>query len=114
MKSKAKPATKAERERFDALRLIGCLCCRSRGAWTLPAEIHHLLSGNRRRGHEFTIPLCPWHHRGKVFRGMTAREMTEDFGPSLALGSKPFHAAFGSDEELLAAVNELLAQRRAA
>ena len=36
------------------------------------------------------------------------------FGPSLAHGSKPFHAAFGSDDELLARVNELLAQRRAA
>jgi hypothetical protein len=34
--------------------------------------------------------------------------MTEQFGPSLARGSKPFHEAFGTDDELLAEVERLL------
>jgi hypothetical protein len=34
--------------------------------------------------------------------------MRDHYGPSLADGSKPFHAAFGSDAELLARQNEYL------
>lgn len=120
MKHSTGAPTKAERERFAALRELGCICCRMRGLRHWPVEIHHLLSGNRRRGHKFTIPLCDFHHRGqwslvaKRHQAAQAKDMRELFGPSLAHGSKPFRAAFGSDDELLARVNELLAQRRAA
>jgi hypothetical protein len=96
-------STKAEKERFRKLVDIGCICCRILGVYSQP-EIHHILSGGRRMGHMFTIPLCPTHHRGVVAfpRG------SFDPGPSLADGSKPFHARFGTQKELLAKVNELI------
>ncbi|MGP1667490.1 MAG: Ref family recombination enhancement nuclease [Rhodanobacter sp.] len=61
-------------------------------------EVHHLLSGNRRIGHQDTLPLCPHHHRA-IGKGL---------GPSLANGSKPFHAEYGSDQELLAMTDRAL------
>ena len=90
--------TKLDDRRFQRFQDIGCIACRQHGEYR-QADVHHLLSGGRRRGHEFTIPLCPYHHRN----------VGVGIGPSLACGSKPFHEAFGSDEELLARTNRLLA-----
>lgn len=114
MRHSTKAPTLAERARFEALHEIGCICCRKRGLSHWPIEIHHLLRGNRRRGHMYTIPLCAWTHRGVPLPMWTVAGMTAVFGPSLAHGSKPFHAAFGSDDSLLAEVNALIEQRRAA
>lgn len=71
-------------------------------------EVHHTLSGGRRRGHEFVVSLGAWHHRAVTLPNWTAEQMADWFGPSLALGSRPFHEAFGTDSELLAQVNKLL------
>lgn len=72
-------------------------------------ERNHILSGNKRIGHMATYSLCLWHHQGEPKDGMTKKEMCQEFGPSLKYpGSKPFHAAFGSDAELLALQNALL------
>lgn len=100
--------TKADRLRFEKLHGIGCIACRHNGTLHFPAEIHHLLSGGRRRGHQFSLPLCVWHHRGVVPDGLTSMVMTLDHGPSLARGSKAFHIHYGSDNELLAEVDALL------
>jgi Recombination enhancement, RecA-dependent nuclease len=97
---------KADEERIRQLVHLGCICCRLRGSMDMPAEIHHLLSGNRRRGHQFTIPLCSWHHRAQT--NLSTEHAIEVYGPSVAQGSKPFHTAFGSDDELLAKVNALI------
>jgi hypothetical protein len=83
--------------RFDKLQRIGCIACHILGIFS-QADVHHILSGGRRKGHQNTIPLCPWHHRG-VGSGQ---------GPSLANGSKPFHATFGTQQDLLTKVNELI------
>lgn len=101
-------STKGDRMRFDMLQRIGCLCCRRNGTQVFPAEIHHLLSGGRRRGHQFTLSLCIWHHRGVVPHGVTSLQATLDHGPSLARGSKAFHVHFGSDDQLLIEVNALI------
>ena len=90
--------TKAESKRMADLQRVGCIACRQLGWFEVP-EVHHLLSGNRRRGHLFTIPLCPYHHRGV---GAIAGE------PSLANGSKPFRARYGTDDVLLAMTNKFL------
>ncbi|WP_313217518.1 Ref family recombination enhancement nuclease [Stenotrophomonas sp.] len=71
-------------------------------------DYHHLLSGGRRIGHMSGIGLCGWHHRGIVGFGCTHQEMRDHYGPSLAEGSKPFHAAFGSDSELIARQDQML------
>ncbi|MFL9582385.1 Ref family recombination enhancement nuclease [Stenotrophomonas sp. AB1(2024)] len=71
-------------------------------------DYHHLLSGGRRRGHMFGVGVCPWHHRGVPNWGCTVKEMRVHYGPSLMDGSRLFHAAYGSDDELLAGQNLLL------
>jgi hypothetical protein len=97
--STGKP-TKAHVARFEALHRIGCICCRRAGSGYAIPEVHHLLSGGRRIGHEATISLCPHHHRfpsnGTVV------------GPSLADGSKLFEAHWGTQRELLAEVDLII------
>ena len=94
-------ATKRDLHRFDKLQRLGCIACRILGFYTQP-DVHHVLSGGRRTGHQNTIPLCPWHHRG-IRPGV----LTPDYlGPSLANGSKPFHARFGTQKQLLDKVNK--------
>lgn len=77
------------------------------------AEIHHLnlggRAGQKRRGDEFTIPLCAWHHRGSVEAGHTATSMREERGPSLARHSKAFREKYGPDDEILALVDDFIA-----
>lgn len=111
MKSKAKAATVAEKARMARLKEIGCVACiqRLQGLMAVCGfEVHHLLSGNKRRGHAFTIPLCSWHHRGQCGHLWTTKQAEALLGPSLALRSKKFHETYGSDNELLALTNELL------
>ena len=103
--------TKAEAARMAKLKRMQCIACHTGTARLMNisgSEVHHLLSGNRRRGHMFTIPLCAWHHRGHIGPLWTKRYAREMLGPSLADGSKPFHATFGTDNELLKATNDLL------
>jgi hypothetical protein len=82
--------------------MLGCICCYQFGGWVHP-EVHHLISGNRRMGHNWTIPLCPFHHRG-VSSGLF-------YGPRIALsdGGKIFVATFGNERELWKKVQDRLA-----
>lgn len=90
--------TKAHRARFRAIQEIGCIACRADGYRNVPPDIHHLLSGGRRRGHEDTIGLCPWHHRG-VGTGP---------GISYAQAPRAFRERYGQDDELLAQQDQLI------
>ncbi len=90
--------SKADNARFRALHELGCIACDLRGLDYAAPDIHHLLSGGKRRGHQFTIPLCPAHHRG-------VWHSPELHGPSLAKTPKRFRQEFGSDESLLALTN---------
>jgi hypothetical protein len=103
--------TKAHAERFEAIKSLGCLACRKLNLpmFCGPIEAHHLLSGGRRRGHDQCIPLGKWHHQGIPWRTLTTKQMAEAFGPSLRLQSKLFHETFGSDDELLAEAERLIA-----
>jgi hypothetical protein len=103
--------TKAHAERFEAIKSLGCLACRKLGLAMFcgPIEAHHLLSGGRRRGHKESIPLGRWHHRGIPWQTLNTRQMADAFGPSLRLQSKLFHATFGTDDELLAEAERLIA-----
>lgn len=107
--STGKP-TKAQQLRFDRIKAIGCIACRLHGLdKRVLCEVHHLLSGGRRRGHDFTVGLCPWHHRSVPFGDWMNHAMCRHhLGPSLAEGSKPFHAEFGSDEDLFEYQNNLI------
>lgn len=101
MHSNAKGPTKSERHRMNRINELGCLLFHRIGQYR-PAEVHHLLDGGVRRGHRFTIGLSAWHHRGVVDPGADVATMTICFGPSLAYGSRLFHAFHGGDDRLLA------------
>ncbi len=110
MHSKAKRATAAEKARMARLKEMPCVCCGIDGSEQIgPTEVHHLLSGNKRRGHLFTIPLCCVHHRGVVppwtFSPFRIRTF---YGVCLAKFPKRFRELYGSDDELLARTNKLL------
>jgi hypothetical protein len=86
---------------MERLSRSGCVVCRvSHGAY-VDAEVQHLTAGGRRLGHDKTIPLCVWHHRGVCAGSITTPEMTRIYGPSFAHSRKDFEAAFGSEEHLL-------------
>ena len=94
--------TKLERQWLDAITQLGCIVCRLFLQVFSPAEPHHLLSGGRRRGHRFTIPLCPSHHRfGMNNERATSRDQCR----------RRFEARYGSEESLLAKTRELVAQK---
>jgi len=86
---KSKTPTKAESRRMERVKTIGCIVCGS-----APSQCHHLLSGGRRRGHMFTIGLCPKHHT--------------DGAVSYDGSKKRFQALYGYDDELLAKQDDLL------
>ncbi len=93
--------TKSDYLRFAKLVELGCIAClKSHSGYRAP-DIHHIISGGRRMGNEFTLPLCPEHHRVPSTGTVV--------GPSLADGSKVFAAKFGTQMQLLREVNELIA-----
>lgn len=104
---------KAREHRFRRLKEMGCLCCWMRGYMNVHPEIHHLNlgghAGQKRRGDEFTIPLCRWHHQGHVEIGRTSTDTARYLGPSLK-ASRQFREAFGTDDTLLAKTNDLIRQ----
>jgi len=65
MQTSLRSPTKYEAERIEAMMRLGCVACAV--LFDLPVaaqECHHILSGGRRMGHWFTLPLCRGHHQG--------------------------------------------------
>jgi Recombination enhancement, RecA-dependent nuclease len=93
-------ATRTEKERFVQILFLGCAICGhdNHGA---KLEIHHLIQGNRRLGHWWTICLCEYHHQrhGPKYH----------FKPvCLVDGSKPFTQAYGTQRSLWEATQRRL------
>jgi hypothetical protein len=107
--------TKEEAARIVACKEGRCVACWIRereGKLACDGEgcdFHHMKSGNVRRGHMFGIGLCTYHHRGYPVDWFTVTESREAYGPSLMHGSRLFHDTYGSDDELLAIQNRILA-----
>lgn len=68
-----------------------CVACRKEGFPDTPCCVHHIISGQRRMGHLFTIGLCPEHHKsdGRIV-------------PSIHNQRRQFVQRYGSELELLA------------
>lgn len=105
-KSTGKP-TKEEAARIVAAKEGPCMACE---IWFFQhakrcdgegCDYNHAKSGNIRRGHLYGYALCPWHHRGVPAEGFSAAGMRVTFGPSLMDGSRRFHLAYGSDDDLI-------------
>lgn len=95
------------------LKRLPCVCCELLDVnQPNQSEAHHLNldghAGQKRRGDEFQVVLCAYHHRGTRPVGMTRAIMAELYGPSLADGSKEFHKVFPDDDQLLALTNAKL------
>lgn len=94
--------TPADRKkRFDRLSSIGCIVCRNVHGVITPAIIHHLKglkysSLGKKANDAHTIPLCVEHHTG--FQGIHH------------IGMKKWESLFGTQEEHLQAVDEMIAR----
>ena len=101
---------------FYVMQRIGCLCCRRRGYAGIPCDAHHPNigghAGNKRRGDDVVVGICPWHHRGVPRGGFTKAGMRLLFGPSLALEPAKFREEFGDDDFLIAEQARLNEQYR--
>jgi Recombination enhancement, RecA-dependent nuclease len=82
--------TKLEREWMARVSEHGCVACHQDGTES-PASVHHIVHGNRRLGHLFTIGLCYLHHQGD------GRQV-----PSVHGTKRQFVQRYGSEMELLA------------
>lgn len=119
-RSTGKPSV-AQQARMDAITDIGCIVAKGLGISfddiPVPAEVHHLTvggkHGQKRRGHDFTIGLNPWSHRGEPFGGMSAARCEELFGPSYARQPRRFRQEIGNDDYLLDLQNTLIEKHTA-
>ena len=79
---------------------LGCIVCRNNGLYT-PAEIHHTEGKTKPNAHLKVLPLCFPHHR------MGAQGKGND-PVSRHPYKKLFEETYGTEEELLKQVDELL------
>jgi hypothetical protein len=107
MVGKTKAHTKADKRRFSLLPQVGCICCKAYGIHNEWVQIHHIVEGNKRLGHQYTIPLCYWHHENVPPEGMTRKQAEAKVGPSLK-SKKKFNEVFGGEIELLEWTNKAL------
>ena len=103
------PPTSAQAARMDNINRLGCIACRMLDPPAIrPCTVHHLTIGGRhgqkRRGHDFTVGLCDWHHQGLGVEKI----LVLLYGPSYARQPLAFRERFGRDEELLEFQDELL------
>lgn len=101
--SKRQSISAKHRRRFHALQEFGCVACRKEGDGYRAPDVHHLVDGGKRLGHDYTIPLCPYHHRG-----VQAQNGEIFHGPSLADGKRKFEFRYGKELDLLDYVDRRL------
>jgi hypothetical protein len=53
---------KADKERYQKLAELGCICCRLFEGVFSPCDVHHI-NGRTKNGNQETIGLCYYHHR---------------------------------------------------
>lgn len=88
-KGKSNTPTKAQRERWEQLRALGCVICGQH------AHIHHCHTGaGGRKDHDKVIPLCHFHHQGAEGIHTLSRRVWE--------------AKYGTEAEHLSALSERL------
>ena len=90
-----KPYMKKEhKKRFDQLKQIGCIACKTKYGKFSDPIIHHIRKHtglSLRPSHDDTIPLCPQHHNMG--------------NQSVHLNRKAFEHLFGTELELLKETN---------
>lgn len=105
-----------DKQRYDAMRDIGCIACLIARNPTQCGKVtmHHLVDNGYRKhsgGNQATIPLGEWHHQGYPHQGYTTAHMRMMYGPSMALEGKTFDEIYGSQRSLLSRVNAIMAAK---
>jgi hypothetical protein len=90
--------TKTESNRITRMMRLGCVACAYSGVTHIAQECHHILDGNRRMGHAFTLPLCRGHHQGDW--SAEQREILGDRCVSISDGRKAFTAVYPTEQKL--------------
>lgn len=66
MKNNAPRQTKRERARTAMILALTCVYCTLSGDFRKrPLENHHIVRGNKRLGHWYTLQVCLGHHQGQ-------------------------------------------------
>lgn len=99
--------------RSELIHMLPCVCCSIEGKdQPYPTEEHHLNSfgqhGKKRRGDDYSIPLCGYHHQGYLPPGMTADEALFHYGPSWKLQPNKFRETYHGDNFLLNMTNNCI------
>lgn len=84
--------TKIDRIWLSRVAALGCIVCKNLGLGEMPAEIHHVRTGQgigQRADHRKTIPLCQQHHR------------VGGHGVAIHAGKKTWEQKYGSETALL-------------
>lgn len=93
--------TKAEKNHLSKVASLGCIACHLQNTPGTPAEIHHPRSGvgmGKKASHYDAIPLCCAHHRGTMHPQV----------PSIHMAKRAFIAQFGTEQDLLQQVRQLI------
>lgn len=96
---KGRTPTAAEQRHISAVASMGCLICKREFGIYSPASPHHVDGRTKPGAHMKLLPLCFLHHQG----GNNTPEYV-----SVHPYKRAFYARYGSEAELLAAVDELL------
>ena len=106
--------TKSEREYLNRLAALGCIICRNEGLYGVAAEIHHIRDGQgmgQRASHYETVPLCASHYETVPLCARHHR--TGGYGVAFHAGKKAWEAKYGTERDLMAQAQALLAKERA-
>ena len=95
---KGRKPTAKEQKHMNEVRSLGCIVCFNNGYPFTPAEIHNVHGKTKENAHFQVLPLCPIHHRTGGHEGDISRH------PNKAR----FEEAYGTEEELLEQVRQLL------
>lgn len=107
---------RADKLRSEIIHAMPCIACviADNASVCGPTEMHHLVDKGYRRlsgGHQASIPLGKWHHRGIPRDGYNEREARAIWGPSMKLEGKTFARTYGMQRELLAYFDEQIGKR---
>ena len=92
-------ATQKEKQHYDEIAQLCCVACRVVGILDSPAEIHHTRAGaGMGQKSRHVIPLCDKHHRNG------------GYGVAFHAGKIAFESVYGTEEELLRIVRDLLGE----
>jgi hypothetical protein len=98
MAIKGRNPTVNESKHMDNVSQLGCIVCYKRGFRFVPAEIHHTQGKTKAESHFKVLPLCYEHHRGGKGEEPISRHPWK----------RRFEKEYGTEEELLNLVEELL------